>query len=365
MDQDILEKAIRLRHEIHLHPELSGCETETKRRLTAFLRENTALAVVDRGLWFYAKYSAKRPARKAIAFRADFDAIREDEGAAHRCGHDGHASALAAFAAEVDRKGLDRDVYFIFQHGEETGIGGKPASMLLKEEPVAEIYAIHNFPGAPLGSVNTRAGTLCFASTGVSMVFSGVAAHASTPELGKNPARAISEIVGALDGLAARNGRRGKAFATVVQIAVGEEAFGISAGEGKLLLTVRGEIQEEYDALMRDIRQLAQEKADAYGLKLKTEYHDPFPETCNHESCVEKIRAVCREKGFSYVEMKEPLRTSEDFGYFTQNAPGAMVWLGSGEQTAPLHSKDFDYPDPLIEYSVALFWALAQAIDES
>lgn len=369
---EIYERAVELRHDIHMHPELSGCERETKQRLMKFLEENTKLELVDRGLWFYAAYHAENPKKKPIAFRADFDAIKvlEDNtlpyaslncGVAHKCGHDGHAAALAAFAAEVSESGADRDIYFIFQHGEETGIGGKPASALLDEVEIEEIYAIHNFPGKHFGTVNTREKTICFASTGLKMEFTGVSTHASTPELGKNPAKAISEIVLALDDLIEKNGKEGMVLATVVQVDIGEEAFGVSASKGKLLLTVRGEIQAEYDALLEDIRSLAQSKAEEYGLELEIAYDDYFPETYNHKQCVDKIKKVCEAKSFVYAEMKEPLRTSEDFGYYTQKIPGAMIWLGGGEQVAPLHNEHFDYPDELIAKSAEIFWALTEA----
>lgn len=368
---EIYERAVKLRHDIHMHPELSGCESETKRRITEFLEENTRLEVLDRGLWLYAVYRAENAAKKPIAFRADFDAIKvlEDDslpyasvnkGVAHKCGHDGHAAALAAFAAEVSEKGADRDIYFIFQHGEEIGIGGEPASGLLDEVEIEEIYAIHNFPGEPLGSVNTREKTICFASVGMLIEFTGISTHASTPELGKNPAKAISGIVLALDDLIEKNGKEGLVLATVVQIDVGEEAFGVSASKGRLLLTVRGEIQAEYDALLADIRDLADEKAKEYGLELEIGYNDAFPETYNHKQCVDKIKRICEEKDLEYREMKEPLRTSEDFGYYTQKIPGAMIWLGSGEQAAPLHNEKFDYPDELIKRTAEILWALTE-----
>lgn len=370
--QKIYEKAIVLRHEIHKHPELSGCEKETKKRLMDFLRENTSLEIADRGLWFFAVYHAEKPKKKPIAFRADFDAIKvlEDDtlpyasinkGVAHKCGHDGHSSALAAFAADVGQRGADRDIYFVFQHGEETGIGGELASVLLDEFEIEEIYAIHNYPGVPFGSVNSREKTICFASTGLSLEFTGVSTHASTPELGKNPAKAISKIVLALDDLIVKNGKEGLVLATVVQMDIGERAFGVSASKGRLLLTVRGEIQSEYDALLGDIKKLAGEEAKAYGLQLDITYDDYFPETYNHKQCVDKIKRICEAKGIEYRQMKEPLRTSEDFGYFTKKIPGAMIWLGDGETVAPLHNEHFDYPDELIEKSAEIFWALTEA----
>lgn len=189
MGEEMLDKVIALRHRLHKYPELSGQETETKRRLMDFLKENTPLTVTDRGKWFYAEYHPAE-SRGSIAFRADFDAIKVFEdmplpycsvnrGVAHKCGHDGHSAALAGFAAEVGRKGADKDIYFIFQHGEETGEGGEPCSCLIEEKQIDEVYAVHNFPGIPFGSLGLRCGTINCASKGMEMIFTGAPAHAS------------------------------------------------------------------------------------------------------------------------------------------------------------------------------------------
>ena len=92
MKKENLEKAIKLRHELHEHPELSNQEIWTKNHLIEFLRDNTGLEIVDRGRWFYAVYRSETGNRKQetgnrkqetgnrnIAFRADFDAIAMEE----------------------------------------------------------------------------------------------------------------------------------------------------------------------------------------------------------------------------------------------------------------------------------------------
>ena len=41
MDRDIFEKAAALRHDIHMHPDLSNEERPTLERVMSFLKENT------------------------------------------------------------------------------------------------------------------------------------------------------------------------------------------------------------------------------------------------------------------------------------------------------------------------------------
>ena len=371
MNKTNLDKAIKLRHHLHMYPELSEQEYKTREALIDFLKENTSLEVVDRGRWLYAKYTAAEKKKPSIAFRADIDAIRVQEkdtlpyasknpGAAHKCGHDGHSSALCAFAMEVDQNGADRDIYFIFQHAEETGAGAKECCVLIEEENIAEVYGLHNLPGASFGCVCTRPGVVNFASVGIEYSLTGAPTHASTPELGRNPAKAVSRMVLAIDDITAAQNPKGRLLATVIQMDVGERAFGVSAWEGKLLLTVLGEYGEEMDAFIEALNATAAEECEEYGLELSIQYYERFPDTYNHPEAVEKIKKICEDNNLEYVEM-EPMRSSEDFGEFTKKTCGALIWLGAGENWPPLHDENFDYNDALIEETCELFRLLVEA----
>ena len=73
---ELWEAVKALRHELHRHPELSGQEVETKKRLMAFIRAQSHLKIVDQGDWFYALYEpAERNGEAPVAFRADMDAL--------------------------------------------------------------------------------------------------------------------------------------------------------------------------------------------------------------------------------------------------------------------------------------------------
>ena len=370
MYNEILSKATDLRHELHTNPELSGHEQETKLRLMNFIKKNTGLMVIDRGKWFYAKYTAPNASKPPIALRADMDALPTYEapdllpysshrpGVAHKCGHDGHSAAMCAFAWELWTEGADRDVYLIFQHAEEDGTGAMECCSLIEELGIPEVYAIHNMPGIPFGQAQTRPGTINMASVGIEYTFTGTPTHASTPELGRNPARALSEMVLALDDAKEAVGAEGLILATVIQMDLGERAFGISASSGKLLLTVRGENEEELQDFIEALNDKAAGLCQTYVLQLKINYYDRFPETRNDSGAVEKVHKACQSIGMPFMELPDPIRTSEDFGYFLMKAPGALIWLGAGENVAPLHNAEFDYNDGLLEESCKLFRAL-------
>lgn len=370
MDARNLALATQLRHELHQHPELSNTEVWTKQHLIGFLKTHTRLEIVDRGPWFYAIHHAG-PGKRNIAFRADYDAIPMDEtidlpyasqcpGVAHKCGHDGHAAALAGFALEIDQKGADRNVFFLFQPAEETGDGAAQCAVFIRENGIEEIFAYHNLSGTPRGSVSVIDGTAHWASMGMIIHMVGAPAHASQPEKGANPAFAIAKLIDAIPELIAPANNKGPVLCTVIQVDVGERAFGVSASRGDLLLTVRAAYEAEMLRLRERLEGIALAQAEAYGLKVSFAYTDVFPETVNHKESSDKIRQVCRAHGLTLLEKPMASRGSEDYGHYTKLIPGAMCYIGNGENHPPIHTHQYDFPDAIIETAVELFMGLVQ-----
>jgi amidohydrolase len=369
LDKGHLELAVKLRRELHQHPELACRETWTRGHLMGFLRRHSSLEIVDRGLWFYALYRAGED-RPSIAFRADFDALPMDEtidlpygsqfpGIAHKCGHDGHSACLAAFALDVDKHGADKNIYFVFQHGEETVEGAKDCAPLMEEKGVSEVFAYHNVPGMPLNSIAVMDGIANCGSTGMIITLKGIPAHASQPEDGRNPCFALAEIIRGLPAFIDPARYRGLVLGTVIGVNAGKEAFGMSAGEGRLMLTIRGQFDEELEELRRKIEDTTREEAGRYGLGYEFSFRDSVPALLNHSGSAEKVRRAAKALGLTLVEAGAPARGSEDFAWFTRRTRGAMFWVGAGEGRAPIHTAEFDFNDEIIPAAADLYRALA------
>ena len=371
MDQENLKKAIELRHEIHKNPDLSNRERPTLERVIKFLKDNTKLQIVDKGHYIYAVYKSAVSGNPNIAFRADCDAIRvEDdidkpyrsikEGVGHKCGHDGHTASLAALALEVDREGADRDVYFLFQPAEENGTGAKSCLDFIKDNDIYEIYGAHGHGKYyPDDTIVSKYGAIQSASKGMIVTMTGTPAHAANPENGKNPIFALSQL--ALDTRTLINKPYYKDYvlATVVQMDVGEnEAFGVMASKGKLLLTIRGGIEAELDDLQKNIEEAAKRYAKEEGLVCEFEYRDEFPETRNHDESVDKIKRACQALEVKFFETPVARRGSEDFGYYLKQTKGAIYYCSFGEDYPAIHTSTYDFDDGGIERIVNLNKAL-------
>ncbi|QUG42911.1 amidohydrolase [Psychrobacillus sp. INOP01] len=370
MESKNLELAIQLRHELHQHPELSNYEKWTKQYLITFLKNHTKLEVVDKGKWFYAIYRAGED-KQNIAFRADFDALPMAEviniphasqfpGVSHKCGHDGHSASLAGFALEIDQKGADKNIFFLFQHAEETGDGAIQCATFIKENNINEIFAYHNLSGMAFNTVNVIDGTAQCASKGMTIHMEGSPAHASQPENGVNPSFAIAKIIEAIPGFVSPEENEGIILCTVIQVNIGERAFGMSASKGELLLTIRALYEEELNRLQKNLEDLAIAQAEKFGIKVSFSYNDEFPETVNHKESSDKIRRVCDAKGLQLVELSEAFRPSEDFGHYLKLTKGAMCYIGNGEDYPHVHTHQYDFRDDIIETAVELFKGLAK-----
>ena len=358
MNKDNLKKIIRLRHELHKNPVLSGNELATKRLLMDFIESETRFAVVDCGKWFYA--SRYIEGTKATAFRADMDALPMDEsisiphastnpGVSHKCGHDGHCSALCGLALELDAVPLTRSVYLIFQHSEENGQGARECSGLLRERSISEIYAFHNWSGFPEKSIIVREGVCQCSSAGITLKFEGKASHASTPEKGINPAYAIAELVSEIESM------RDKVLCTIVNISVGGKNFGISPADGEISLTVRAEHEADMRSAYNKIINRAENLAQEHSLTLTKKTSDYFPETSSDRRCVERVRNAAKNLGLDVIDMAEAIRASEDFGIYTKMIHGAIFYIGNGVDYPDIHTSGYDFNDNILETAVDMF----------
>ena len=386
----MMNRIVELRRLLHATAEPSMQEVRTKQILMDFLRENTGLMVVDRGSWFYAKKISgeSKPTLPPMAFRADFDAVTCGDGhAEHLCGHDGHSAILAGFALELDHRKVRRDVYLIFQPGEEIGAGGALCAELIDEVGIGEIYGIHNIPGYEKGTVLLLPGTFACASTGLEICYEGQESHAAYPEQGCNPAGSIAAIIQQMNDWI-QEPHRGMVLGTVIGIEVGSRSYGVSAGKGSLRLTLRAQYQDEFDAFVGQIEKLAyqyaeqeseqnivrkgeeqEEKTEKSGemsigqgsrLRCHVTRIEEFPATINYPENVEKVRQACEELGMAVAEPDEPFRWSEDFGYYLQRTQGAFLGVGCGKDHAGLHTSGYEFEDDIIEDVIQLYRKLAE-----
>ncbi|MGK7397162.1 MAG: amidohydrolase [Candidatus Cyclobacteriaceae bacterium M3_2C_046] len=368
-----LEKIIAFRHQIHQHPELSNQEKQTPGRIMDFLKESAPDRIIKKigGNGLALIYEAQETG-PTLVFRAELDALpikennhisyrSKNPGWGHLCGHDGHMAVLAGLGLLLGKKAFKQGkVILLFQPAEETGEGAARIvedSRFLDLNP-DEIFAFHNLPKFPLGSVVTLPHVFAAASRGMIIKLTGATSHAAEPEHGKSPAMALSELIKDLSLLPQMEHFESFTLVTIIQAALGEIAFGTTPGYAELRATLRSFLNQDMDKLVNSAKKMVEDTCSRHGLKCESSWTEVFPATTNQQKQVALIESAASQLGLDLIHPPQPFKWSEDFGHYNRVCPASFFGLGAGNQTPDLHNENYDFPDQLIETGINLFYRI-------
>ena len=363
----------RVRQKLHSMPEISGSEKKTAAYISEKLKEAGADRILEGlgGHGIIAFFDGDQPnAGKTVMIRAELDGLAIDEGndfeyhsenpgRMHACGHDGHMAIVLGVARWLnDNRPEKGRVLLLFQSAEETGEG---AGQMLSDPAFEKLeidraIALHNLPGYKKHSIYIRNKTFALASVGIKISFSGTSSHAAYPEQGINPSVAISELIQELEKIKTKLDADDKfRVLTITYIKVGEHAFGVSPGYGEMGITIRAEMDTTIDRLIIDVEQAINRVKKSFKGSIDYEKKEPFAATVNDKTGVEQLQSVAEHLNMELEKLDSPIAWSEDFGKFRKKCPITLFGLGSGEQTPPLHSENYDFDDDLIPAGVSIF----------
>jgi len=360
-----MQSIIDFRRKLHKHPELSGQEFATQKRILAFVKQfqpDKIFTVAETGLLVV--FGAQNQG-KTIMFRADIDALpiteknktieycSRNKGTAHLCGHDGHTAVLLALAQKLSGKYLKKNkVVLLFQPAEETGYGAKAVIEDDNFEKIKPdyVFGFHNLPGFTKNTIYIRKKVFAAASKGLIITFLGKTAHAAEPEKGVNPAFAIAQLIDFVrNKLNNKKNYSNLAFVTIVHLKVGEKAFGTSPAKAVLMLTLRAfcdeDMQKMTDLLKNELNDISKREQ----LKYTVSETDVFPALVNDANLTDRLINLLAGAEQKFKILDEPFRWSEDFAYFSQKYPAVFFGIGAGKNIPNLHNPNYDFPDDIIE----------------
>lgn len=375
----LIAEAIRWRRDFHACPELGYQEQETSRRVAELLASFGLQ--VHRGLAGTGVVATlENGPGPVIGLRADMDALpiaeqsdvgykSRNPGVMHACGHDGHSAMLLATAAHLAQTRRFRGtVHFVFQPAEEN-LGGARKMVeegLFTRFPMDAIYALHNWPGMPLGQVAIGSGAMMASLDAFEITLTGKSCHAAMPERGADPIVAAAQLIMALQTIPSR--RLSPQESTVVSITqiAGGEAINVLPDKVVLRGTFRclnNQVRERVRGLIESYVAAQPQVSDVEG---KIAWYPGYPVTTNHPAEAQKVREVATSLlGESAVSWNgNPSMASEDFACMLEACPGAYFWIGTDGETAskPLHNAGYDFNDELIPHGVALWTALVETL---
>jgi hippurate hydrolase len=380
---------IRLRRDIHRHPELAFEEHRTA-ALVAGKLEDWGYAV-ERGVGGTGVVGRleRGSGKRRLGLRADMDALpileasgqdwaSERAGIMHACGHDGHTAMLLAAARHLSEQGrFSGTLNLVFQPAEEGG-GGALRMMedgLFDRYPCDAVFAMHNMPGIPQGHMVMREGATMASSDYATIMLTGVGGHGAMPHKAVDPVVAAASIVMALQTIVSRNiDPLQPAVVTVGALNAGQ-ANNVIPATAKLELTVRALDRDVRATLERRIRELVEFQARSFGVHADMQWRRGYSVLVNTPAETAFARQVALELlGPEQVTLQgEPLTGSEDFAFMLERVPGSYVLIGNGDDPADaasacmVHNPGYDFNDSNIAVGSAYWVLLAErflAVDE-
>ncbi|MDB5942957.1 MAG: amidohydrolase [Ramlibacter sp.] len=383
-----MSRFVRLRRDIHAHPELGFEEHRTSQLVADLLREwgievHTGVA----GTGVVGVLRGNAAGKRAIGLRADLDALplqeenrfehrSRHEGRMHACGHDGHTTMLLAAAWHLSQnRDFSGTVNFIFQPAEEMGKAGALKMIqdgLFERFPCDAVFALHNFAIEGVGNFALNHGALMASSNTWRVEITGRGTHASLPHTGVDPVAATINLAQQLQSLVARvvNSNE-RALLAVTQIQ-GSDAPNVIPDKAWVGGTVRTFSVDALDRIEAGLRQIATHTAQAHGCSAQVSFRRASPPVVNHEAEARFAAAVMREVvGNDRVDENfTAVMSAEDFAHMLRVKPGCYAFIGNGDGGHRLpdhgpgpciiHNTSFDFNDEIIPIGASYFVRLAQ-----
>ena len=365
------------RQDLHRIPEIGLEEYETSAYIKDKLKSwniqfkegysNTGLVAWVEG--------SKSKSNKSIGLRADFDALPMPEknefnhksikkGMMHACGHDGHATMLLGAAKYLsENNDFDGTVHFIFQPGEEGFAGGKKMieDGMFTDFNIQEVYALHNWPELPLGTIALNSGPMMAAVDEFDITVLGKGGHAAMPQLAVDPVVIASQIVIAVQTIISRSiNPVDKALISITKIH-GGTAYNVIDDEVKLSGTIRTFKPETRSFIEKKMKEISEgiAKAQGGGVNIEFDLVNKYPATINSKKESEFAASVAKKVvgEENVITDIDPCMGGEDFSYLLNKKPGSYLYIGQGDDShsAHLHTTKYDFNDNLLPLGVN-FW---------
>jgi amidohydrolase len=377
--EDIEQKVIEWRRDIHQNPELGNREFRTSALVAEHLKAlgmEVSTQVGITGVVGILKGGQPGP---VVAVRADMDGLPVHERnnlpfaskvttmyngnetfVMHACGHDSHVAMLMGVAEILAgmKEQLKGTVKFIFQPAEEGAPKGEEggAELMVKEgvlenPKVDVIFGLHISAKTEVGKITYRPGGM-FAGVGdMKITVKGRSSHGSAPWDGVDPVVTSAQIINNLQTIVSRNVnlRNNPAVVTIGAIHGGNRS-NIIPEQVEMLGTVRTLSTSDEKLVFGRIREIVANTAELNGAEaiLELPYSSHYPVTFNNEALTAKmLPSIQKSAGESNVFLIPPQTGAEDFSFFANEVPGFYFYVGGmpkgkdPKTAASHHTPDF------------------------
>ncbi len=364
---------IEVRRHLHMFPDLSGKEKETRDYIKAILEEEGIenIKTFDDNFALVAdiKVDENKP---LLAFRADMDAlpIQEEgdkpykskkDGIMHACGHDGHCAILTGFliACNRNKKDLPFNIRGIYQPAEEIMEGG--SEELIKKgvlEGVEAIFGLHMYPYLKTGEIGYKYGEMMASADMFEIEIFGKSAHGARPHEGVDAILTAALVINSLNHIVSR--KIDPLHPAVISMGTieGGRAANIICDYVKITGTVR----TLNDGVRQNIKKMMESAIEGICKSMEAEFNFNYifgnPELVNDNKMVD-ILIKAAKKYAKPVDLKLPVMGGEDFANYLKVVKGAFFRLGccneEKESCYPQHHPKFDIDEDSLIIGAKIF----------
>jgi amidohydrolase len=375
---NIKEELIRLRRDIHQHPELSFQEFRTAQLVADTLAELGIEAQTGIGRTGVVAHIGPDDG-PTIGIRADMDALpirqksdvpyrSQNEGVMHACGHDAHTAMLLGVAHLLQQNYRQEPsawqgrVRLLFQPAEETfdenGISG--ATAMIEDsalEGLDSVIALHVASHLPAGQLFFQDEYSLAAVDSFKAWLRGDGGHGAYPHSGSDPLFMLGPILNAIYAIPSRriNPLR-PAVVSLGQIS-GGAAPNVIPNEVYIQGTIRSHDEETRQLLAAELERalsLSETMGGSYELQLMRGY----PSLYNDPAVNGWMRSVTADLlGEETAVSAEFGMGAEDFAYMARQSKGAMFMLGAAIDDDLLrhhHTDIFDIDEAVLPLGTAV-----------
>ncbi|WP_093272376.1 N-acetyldiaminopimelate deacetylase [Psychrobacillus sp. OK032] len=362
-----MKSLLEIRRDLHQIPELGFKEIKTQAYLLEQIKAlpQERLTIIEWKTGIVVKVEGTLP-RKTIGWRTDIDGLpiteatdlpfkSQHEGKMHACGHDLHMTVALGLLRKLVDNPIKDNVVIIFQPAEEGPGGALPIREWLKTEHPElvpnQIYAFHIAPEYPVGTVATRPGLL-FANTSELFIdLVGKEGHAAFPHQAKDMSIAAATLLLQLQTIVSRSVNPmdpavltiGKMYSGTVQ--------NIISGEARLEGTIRTMDAETMLIVKEKIESFCRATEIAFDCDIIIDYGSSYYQVKNNDMLANEFLTFAKQDASTTAIVCDAAMTGEDFGYFLQEIPGVIFWVGV-DSPFGLHHAKLNPNETVIDYLV-------------
>ncbi len=378
--QAMHDELVRLRRDIHQHPELGFAEHRTARLVAEELKGLGCR--VREGVGRTGVVAELGESGPVVAIRADMDALPIQEendvmyrslnaGVMHACGHDAHVAMALGAAKILAREKPTGRVRFLFQPSEERDDpeGKSGAYRMIQDgamEDVSVILAQHVDSQVPAGQIEIVAGPASAFEDSFYLTIRGVGCHGAFPHNGLDPIYLANHVMDALYHIVPRRLDPTEAAVVTIGTLQAGTAANIIPDVVEMSGTLRSHARRVREQLILEVERacsIARTLGGDYQLRIQPGY----PAMVNNPELARLVREVASElAGVENVRTGRAQLGAEDFALFASDgrARGMMFFLGvkSADDYRPAHSSIFDIDESALPLGTAILVESVQRI---